>query len=118
MATRDGTGSWVAKGVHQKVWADVTKGDDGAPLNAPYLSDKTVQVHCTFGTATVIIEGSNVAPSGPYAACVDPQGNAIAFTVAGQEQILENPLYIRPRIPGGDATTSLTVRIVSRGNLR
>jgi hypothetical protein len=39
----------------------------------------------------------------------DPQGNALSFTTAKIECISELVRYIRPRVTGGDGTTSLTV---------
>lgn len=118
MARVPGAGVWIAPGVHKKSWTAVTAGDMGESLVAPYLSDKVVHVNGTFGGATVFIEGSNVSATGPFQPIVDPQGVAISFVASGMEQLLENPLYVRPRVSNGDATTSINIRIISRGNLR
>ncbi len=100
-------------------WTGLTKRtlDTGDPLNLPHFADRSVQVKGTFGTGgTVIIEGSNdrETDTPTYAPLVDPQGNAISFTAAGIEQILESTYLIRPRVTAGDSTTDLTVTILVR----
>lgn len=103
--------------IHQ--WTGLTKRtlDTGEPLNLAAFADRSVQVKGTFGTGgTVIIEGSNDRESDTpiYAQLVDPQGNAISFTAAGIEQVLESTYLIRPRVTAGDGTTDLTVTILVR----
>lgn len=98
-------------------WTGLANGDSGDPLNKPSFADRSVQVKGTFGTGgTVIMEGSNdrETDTPTYAPLVDPQGNAISFTSAGIEQILESTYLIRPRVTAGDGDTSLTVTILVR----
>lgn len=122
MAEKAGSGKWIAKGIHRHTWSGVTKSDHGFALSAPMLPDKTVYVGGTVGVGGgVALYGSNA--SGPtignYEKLHDPQGNDLAFTVSGAfEAILENPRYIRPLVSSGDANTSFTIAIVSRGDLR
>jgi len=106
----------LARGVHQYSWIALGNADVGAPLSelhgGPVFSDKTVSITGTFGAVTVVIQGSNDKTN--WFTLSDAQGNALSFTVAGMEVILENPRYIRPSTSGGTAT-DVDVIIVGRG---
>jgi hypothetical protein len=86
--------------------------DTGAALEAPYLSDKSVQIQGTQGVGgAMLIEGSNDGTN--YVTLTDPQGNALTMTTVGViEQILENTRFIRPRATAGDGTTAYDIYIV------
>lgn len=118
MAVINHTGTWLSKGVHKASWTGLLNGDSGDFVEASYLSDKSIQVQGTFGVGgTLIFEGSN--DSGVTAFTLnDPQGNPLSFTTGKIEQVLENTQMVRPRVTAGDGATSLTVLMVSRGNLR
>jgi hypothetical protein len=105
--------------VARTLWEAVTASTvtNGAETAAG-LPDKTVYVTGTFGSGTVTMEGSNNTATGPYVDCVDPQGNAIAFSADGQEAILENPQWIRPRVSGATGGTDVDVILISRGHVR
>lgn len=97
-------------------WSNLASNDDGQPLQFAGHADKTLQVFGSFsGGATLVFEGSN-----------DPRvetdsGNAVWFTLndmqtlplsktsAGGDLIVENPRYMRPKVTGGDGSTSITV---------
>lgn len=118
MATR--SYSVVQTPLHQMAttveWAGLLAGDDGQPLLMAHYGDKCLHIFGTFGGATVGIEGSNedtlTAPND--VGLTDPTQTLIALTGKGIKQILENPLWIRPKVTGGDGTTSLTARLVCR----
>ena len=117
MATRVGQGSAIAPGVWRNIWSGLLNGDDGAAYSGPTLPDKCIQVTGTFGVGgTVIIEGSNNGTN--WNTLVDPQGNALSFTVQGLETLLDNPFFVRPRVTAGDGTTNLVVTLISRSGLR
>lgn len=100
---------------HVVSWSTMTNSgsDVGSPIQMPGSADRSVQVTGTFGAGgTVAIEGSNDGTN--YVTLNDPQGNALAVTTAKIEQILEMTRYIRPRITGGDGSTSLTVTLLLR----
>jgi hypothetical protein len=112
--------TWLQKGVARTLWEGVTASSvtNGAETAAG-LPDKTVYVTGNFGDASVVtIEGSNNTATGPFVDCVDPQGNAIAFSADGQEVILENPQWIRPRVSGATGGTDVDVIMISRGAVR
>lgn len=96
-------------------WANLGQGDDGSWYMLGHYSDKCLHVYGTFGGATVTIQGSN-QDSTPTSGLglTDPTQTAISMTSEGMKQVLENPLFIRPKITGGDGTTSLTARLVCR----
>jgi hypothetical protein len=100
-------------------WANLTNigPDSGQPVQRPALVDRSVQVTGTFGTGgTVVLEGSNDGVN--YATLSNPQSNAISITAAGLTQVTEASAWMRPRITGGDGTTSLTVTVCARRTLR
>lgn len=95
-------------------WAGLAQGDDGAPINLGGSPDKSVQVNGTFGAGgSLIVEGSLKEDGSVYATLNDPQGNPLSFTTAKIEAVLENTNTIRPRVSGGDGTTSLTVYLLA-----
>jgi hypothetical protein len=94
------------RNVMQVVWANMPQGDVGDSLPMAGYSDRSVQVVGTFGGATVSIEGSNDGVT--FATLTDPQGNPLTFVTSRLETIMEMTLYIRPKVTGGDGTTSLS----------
>jgi len=89
-------------------WEGLTTNDTGQPWGRADFNDKCVQILGDFGTnATVTIQGSNdprviTDPSNAvWFSVTDPQANAIAKTAAAGEQILENPVWIRPSVTSG-----------------
>jgi hypothetical protein len=112
MATIAFAGSWIAKGSHQSVWSAMGNADSGLPQSPSQLSDKTVQIDGTFGTATAVVEGSNDGTS--YFNLTDPAGAPISTTVAMMAQILQNPKFIRPRTSGGGGGVTINIRLVER----
>ena len=97
------------------IWTPLTSTNtDGSPFSRVKWADKTVQITGTFGTGTVVIQGSNDGSN--WATLKDPSNTAISTTSAAIRAILENPLYIRPLVTGGDGTTSITVTLVARRN--
>jgi hypothetical protein len=95
-------------------WAALANGDDGAPIQLPFLSDRSVQVSGTFGVGgNVRIEGSLDGVN--YAVLTDPQGNNLDLSSAKIESVMEVVQFIRPRVTAGDGTTSVNVTILTVG---
>lgn len=89
-------------------WASMANGDDGESIGFSQYADKSVQVSGTFGAGgTVTIEGSLDGVN--WNVLTDPQGNDLNITQPKIEMVIENTLYVRPRVTAGDGTTSLTV---------
>lgn len=93
-------------------WSALLAGDDGEPVRLAVFSDRSVQVSGTFGGASVTIGGSNDGVT--YHALTDTAGDALSVTAACLKQIVELPIWIKPRIFGGDGTTNLTVVLAGR----
>ena len=107
------TTTYPEPGLAQCRWDDLANGNTGNSVSPARWADKTVQVSGTFGAGgSVTIEGSNDGTV--WAACHDPQGNALTFTTAGLELCAENPRFMRPNVTAGDGTTALDVDIVGR----
>jgi hypothetical protein len=116
MATRAGTVVKTQLDPHVLImeWASLGVGDDGDWMLLSHYADKNVHVYGTFGGATVTLQGSNEDTPANPASLRDPDKVALALSSsAPMEQVLENPLRVRPVVTGG-AGTSLTVRLVCR----
>lgn len=92
-------------------WAGITEADTCDPVELVGLPDRSIQFAGTFGSATVVAQGSNDGTN--YVTLTDPQGNAISKTSAGIEMIAEVARYTRPSASGGTGQ-SLTVSMLCR----
>lgn len=90
------------RNVHVVTWEAMGNADTGSALEMPGSSDRSVQIAGTFGSATVVLQGSNDGVN--WATLTDPQGNAISKTSAAIEMISELTRYIRPVTSGGTGT--------------
>ena len=133
MATNAITVVAVSRGAYRARWLFVSgvfaSGDVGQAFDAPHLPDKSVWVDGpTGGTTAVVIEGPNEPqaatsshPTGPWqtlhSAAV--QGaTTLSFTDSGVDQILENTLYVRPRLETATGGQSITVVITAQSGRR
>lgn len=91
-------------------WQGLEQGETGDAFLVASFADRSAQVSGVFGGATVVIEGSN--NDSTYHTLTDPQGNLISFTTPGLELVMELVSSIRPRVVGGDGTTSLNIDMV------
>lgn len=98
-------------GVELFTWSAMGNADKGDAAGFPQNADKSVQIDGTFGSATVVLQGS--LDGSNWFTLTDPQGNAISKTSAALETIEENVLYIRPSTSGGTGT-SVNVRLIAR----
>jgi hypothetical protein len=84
-------------------------GDTGRPWRRANYQDKYLQINGTFGSATVILEGTNdinldgtVSSTAVWTTLKYVfDGSAISETSADGGQVLCNPAYIRPSSSGG-----------------
>lgn len=118
MATVAFTSTRIGPRCERLVWSPLTLANDTGITYSGNLDDvRCIQVFGTFGAAgTVSLEGSLEATPATYAILNDVQGNALTFTSARIERIEECILAFRPRVTGGDGTTSLTVIITRAEN--
>ena len=109
--------------IDQVLWEGLATGDTGLPVKFAKFSDKSVHIYGTFsGGTTVVLQGSNDPRANPdhadhasavWTGLTDAQGNAISVTAAAIEQVLENPLWIRPSVASG-SSDSITVSLVGK----
>jgi len=98
-------------------WPAMPNGETGQPIELANFADRSVQVVGTFGVnGCVRIEGSIDGTA--YAPLTDPQGNSLDILGAKIEAVSEVVRWIRPRVTGGDGTTSLTVTMLLKGAAR
>lgn len=115
-AVRTYARSTVDREVIVITWEGLDGDDTGTPVSVAGYTDKSVQIGAgggaTHGGATTVLQGSNDTRADPNHAdhanakwftLVDPNGNAISATADKMEQVLENPLWIRPSQTGGSA---------------
>lgn len=116
MATRAPTSDPFLLDMQLFTWTGLLNGDDGTPVNFMAYGDRTVTVTGTFSTGgTVVFEGSNDKTN--WFTLTDPGGAVISRTTAGMKAVIENPVWVRPRVTAGDGSTDITVQLaVRRGN--
>lgn len=105
----------TSRDVAVTTWAPMAADDDGEPVRLAVYSDRSIQVAGTFGGASVTIGGSNDGVT--YHALHDTAGNAMTLTEGKLQQIVELPVFIKPRVFGGDGTTALTVVMAGRKSI-
>jgi hypothetical protein len=105
----------TSRDVAVTTWDGMAADDDGEPVRLAVYSDRAVQVSGTFGGASITIGGSNDGVT--YHALNDPQGNALTLTVAALKAVIELPIYLKPRVFGGDGTTALKVVLSGRKSI-
>lgn len=95
-------------------WIGMLAGDTGQATPFAQYADRSVHVTGVFGAGgACIIEGSN-DDGANWATLTDPQGNPLSFTAAAFEQIDEIAGLLRPRMSGGDGSTSVNVNLCMR----
>jgi hypothetical protein len=108
ISTIEGDGS-----VMQIVWTPLTSTNlDGAPVRWCQYADRSVQLSGTWGTATVVLQGSNDGTT--WFTLTDPQTVAISKTADALEQVLEMTQFVRPLLSGGNGTTAVTANLLVR----
>lgn len=93
-------------------WQGLASSESGEAVSLAEFADRSVQIHGTFGGASVIIEGTNDGTN--WYALNDLQGAALSASTAKIEGIAELTYQIRPTISGGDGTTDISVTLFAR----
>ncbi len=93
-------------------WASIGDADTCTAVELPDGNEKSVQITGTFGSATILLTGSNDGTN--YATLTDPQGNAISKTSAAIEAVSEHTRYIKPSTSGGTGS-AITVTVLVKG---
>lgn len=96
-------------------WAGLSADDDGEAVRLAVYSDRSIQVAGTFGGASVTIGGSNDGVT--FHALTDTFGEPLTLTAGALKQVVELPVFLKPRIFGGDGTTDLTVVLAGRKSI-
>lgn len=96
-------------------WAGMSADDDGEPVRLAVYSDRSIQVSGVFGGASVTIGGSNDGET--YHALTDTSGEPLTLTAGTLKQIVELPVFLKPRVFGGDGTTNLKVVLSGRKSI-
>ena len=96
-------------------WSGLLADDDGAPVRLAVYSDRSIQITGEFGGASVTIGGSNDGVT--YHALTSTDSVPLTLTEAALKQIVELPVYLKPRVFGGDGSTNLTVIMAGRRSI-
>ena len=94
------------------LWETIGNADTGTGVSMAMMSDRSIQVTGTWGSATVVVQGSN--DNVTWLTLSDSQGNALSKTADFVEQILEFTRYIRVSSSGGTGT-DLDATLFGRG---
>lgn len=80
---------------------ETTAGSATIPRYSPHVSlvCASVQVSGTFGSATVVLQGSNDGTT--YATLKNTAGSDLSFTSAGYAEFSSGAAFIKPSISGG-----------------
>jgi len=97
---------WIA------TWTAMGNADTGTSVAMAGASDRSIQIEGTFGSATVVVQGSNDGTN--WETLHDPLGVGISKTAACLVQILELTRYIRVVTSGGTGT-NLNVNLLLKG---
>ena len=99
-----------AQSVATAKWV-LANADTGVAVDLTDYADRSVQVDGIFGSATVVVEGSNDGTT--WFTLRDPQGLTLSFTANGLKQIMETTMYLRASSSGGTGTT-VNVTLLAR----
>ena len=96
-------------------WAPLAADDAGGEVRLAVYSDRSIQVAGEFGGASVTVAGSNDGIE--WHALSGTDGAPLVFTSGGLRAIVELPVFIKPRVFGGDGSTSLRVVMSGRKSI-
>ena len=102
-----------AKGVMVVTWASIVEGDTATKVTTAQFSRKCFQTKGTFGSATIVAQGSNDGGT-TFANLTDHGDTAISHTSASIDEIGQNPLDIRPSTSGGSGSSVTVVLTLSK----
>lgn len=97
------------------VWSGVTESDTFAAVAMPAYTARSVHVSGTFGSATVVLNGSNTGTN--YFGLNNLAGTAISITSEGLKACQEAVINYQPSASGG-TSQSLTVTMLFVGPRR
>jgi hypothetical protein len=118
MATRPAVTTFpfeTSSDVAVTTWDGLLADDDGESVRLAVYSDRSIQVTGTFGGASVTIGGSNDGVT--YHALTSTDGTPLTLTAGALKQIVELPIFIKPRVFGGDGTTNLKAILSGRRSI-
>lgn len=119
MATPSFTRTEQPGGCTLFTWTLTTADHTGEAIQIPGAADKTVQFSGTWDGATAVLDGSNVAGgAGTYcilsSAASGSALGATSDTSGAMACIVENPLYVRPRLSVVGTAATITVNLLVR----
>jgi hypothetical protein len=92
-------------------WESLAEGDVGDVIAFSLHRRASVQVEGTFGAGgSLVLEGSNDSGDN-WQPLSDVQGTVLTFTAVRLKQVTDVSALVRPRVTGGDGSTSLTVSV-------
>ena len=102
-------------GAHLHTWPLSNADGTGESISNAGAADRTVHMFGTWGSATVILEGTNDPDQGAgnWVTLHDLTGAELTATADFIAMLAENTLFIRPVLSGGAGST-ITVALLSR----
>jgi hypothetical protein len=102
MATIQPQVTYPEKGVVKVLWEAMGNADTGAPYVGARYADKTITLEGTWGSATIVVQGSNSGST--YFQLENNENASISSTADAIHGIRENTMYTRPVSSGGTGT--------------
>ena len=95
-----------SKGVLRCVWEAMAGVTTALPMSAPQYPDRTFTGTGTWGSATLVLEGSNDGVTYITLNCMTATGEVTvaSFTDNFGALLIEHTLYVRPKTTGGTGT--------------
>lgn len=100
----------------QVVWAAATSADTFAAVKMPGFSARSVSIQGTFGSATVVVNGSIDGTN--FSGLTNMAGTALSKTSAFCGGISDAVLYYQPAASGGGGSQSLVLSMLFTGPRR
>lgn len=105
----------IAPGVIRTLWEALASGSTAlAEGAAAGMVRQTVQIEGTFGTGTIVMEGSNASTvTGPYVTLPNEIGDVISATGDTLWMIQGTYRWVRPRVSVAVGSMDVNVHMVS-----
>lgn len=110
MATIKPTRFDLGDGAWQVTWTPCTNADTCAAVRMPGYSARSIQAEGTFGSATVVLNGS--IDQSNFRGLTKTGTTAISITTAAINLVQEAVSDYQPAFSGGDGTQSLTITMM------
>ncbi len=98
--------------VQLAIWAGLTQGGHGDPVDVAKAIERTIQVHGILSGTSVLIEGS--LDGEHFYVLSDTEGLLLRIRQTGLMVLRQPVCFIRPRLIGGSPETLVSIFLLTR----